>query len=73
VRQALNDWIRKGRDYDGVIDFDQVVADPADRSRMLPANDRGDHLYPGDKGHEAMGKAAALSLFGVGSGAAIGL
>jgi lysophospholipase L1-like esterase len=65
VRQALNAWIRNGGEYDGVIDFDRVVADPADPTRMLKEYDSGDHLHPGDKGYEAMGRAVPLALFGV--------
>jgi hypothetical protein len=30
---------------------------------MLPANDGGDHLHPGDAGYKAMGESNDLSLF----------
>ncbi|MEV0842795.1 SGNH/GDSL hydrolase family protein [Actinocatenispora sera] len=60
-RRALNDWIRTGGAFDAVVDFDRVVADPADPSRMLPAYDSGDHLHPGTAGYQAMGDAIDLS------------
>jgi lysophospholipase L1-like esterase len=61
-RRALNDWIRTGGAFDAVVDFDRVVADPADPSRLLPGYDSGDHLHPGVAGYQAMGDAVDLSL-----------
>ncbi|HEY6507727.1 MAG TPA: SGNH/GDSL hydrolase family protein [Vicinamibacterales bacterium] len=62
-RQALNEWIRTSRAYDGVIDFDAVTRDPAAPTKFLPAYDSGDHLHPGDAGYKAMGDAVSLALF----------
>ena len=62
-RQALNNWIRTSKAYDGVIDFDMVTRDPAAPTRFLPAFDSGDHLHPGDAGYKAMGDAVDLALF----------
>jgi len=62
-RKAVNEWIRTGKAFDGVIDFDKAVRDPASLDRMLPAYDSGDHLHPGDAGYKAMGEAIDLSLF----------
>ena len=59
-RQALNTWIRTSGEYDGVVDFDQAVRDPAAPSKMLPAYDVGDHLHPNADGFKAM--AAAFNL-----------
>jgi lysophospholipase L1-like esterase len=53
-RQLLNTWIRTGGAFDGVIDFDKAVRDPADPERMLPIYDSGDHLHPGDAGYRRM-------------------
>ncbi|WP_228895030.1 SGNH/GDSL hydrolase family protein [Pseudoduganella aquatica] len=58
VRRQVNDWIRSSGAFDGVVDFDAVLRDPARPSRLLPAFDSGDHLHPGDAGYEAMAKAA---------------
>jgi lysophospholipase L1-like esterase len=62
-REAINRFIRAGGEYDGVIDFDRALRDPAQPSRLLPAFDSGDHLHPNDAGYEAMAAAADLSLF----------
>ncbi len=61
-RQAVNEWIRTGGAFDGVVDFDRTVRDPADPSRFLPAYDSGDHLHPNDIGYQAMADAVDLNL-----------
>ncbi|MET0980714.1 MAG: SGNH/GDSL hydrolase family protein [Telluria sp.] len=63
VRQAVNNWIRTSDEFDGVIDFDRAVRDPAHPTRMLPAYDSGDHLHPNDLGMQAMANAIPLELF----------
>jgi len=60
-RQAVNQWIRAH--FDGVIDFDKVVRDPAHPELMLPEFDSGDHLHPGPAGFAAMADAIPVSLF----------
>jgi lysophospholipase L1-like esterase len=60
-RLAVNAWIRHSRAFDGVIDFDRAVRDPADPHRLLPAYDSGDHLHPNDAGYEAMAKSINLA------------
>jgi lysophospholipase L1-like esterase len=62
-RQAVNHWIRTSGEYDGVIDFDKVVRDPAHPTRLLPAYDSGDHSHPNDAGYRAMANAIDLRLF----------
>ena len=62
-RKAVNDWIRTGKAYDGVIDFDMVTRDPAAPTKFLPIYDSGDHLHPNDAGYKAMGEAVDLALF----------
>lgn len=62
-RQAFNAWMRSNRFYDGVIDFDAVVRDPQNPTKVLPRYDSGDHLHPNDAGYEAMGNAIDLKLF----------
>jgi lysophospholipase L1-like esterase len=62
-RQALNDWIRNGKAYDGVIDFDKATRDPGDPKKFLEKYDSCDYLHPGDAGYQAMGEAIDLSLF----------
>jgi lysophospholipase L1-like esterase len=59
-REAVNNWIRTSRAFDGVIDFAAAVADPRDPDRLNPAYDSGDHLHPNAAGYRAM--AAAINL-----------
>ncbi len=63
IREAVNNWIRSGDEFDGVIDFDRAVRDPSHPTRMLPAYDSGDHLHPNDLGMQAMANAIPLQLF----------
>ena len=63
VRQAVNDWLRKSGDFDGLADFDQALRDPGHPTQMLPKYDCGDHLHPSDLGYRAMGDAIDLALF----------
>ncbi|HMH12987.1 MAG TPA: SGNH/GDSL hydrolase family protein [Edaphobacter sp.] len=63
MRLAMNRFIRTPHHFDGVIDFDKAVQDPAHPDRLLPAFDHGDHLHPSDDGYIAMGDAVDLSLF----------
>jgi lysophospholipase L1-like esterase len=62
-RQAVNSWIRTSKAYDGVIDFDAVIRDPAQSTKFLPAFNSGDNLHPNDAGYKAMGEAIDLGLF----------
>ena len=67
-RREVNRWIRTAGEFDAVIDFDAVVRDPSDPSRILPAYDSGDHLHPSDAGYQAMANAIDLRLFKVSGG-----
>jgi lysophospholipase L1-like esterase len=60
LRRQLNAWIRSSGEFDAVIDFDTLLRDPAQPSRLQPAFDSGDHLHPGDAGHRAMAGAVPL-------------
>ena len=62
IRQAFNQWLRTGKEYDGIVDFDVVVRDPDHPTKILPRYDSGDHLHPSDAGYEAMAKAFDLAL-----------
>jgi lysophospholipase L1-like esterase len=66
-RKALNQWIRTSGMYDGVIDFEAVVRDPAAPAKMRTEFDSGDHLHPNDAGYKAMGESVNLTLFTSGS------
>jgi lysophospholipase L1-like esterase len=62
IRQAVNTWIRTGRAFDGVIDFDAVIRDPADPTRIKEGFHMGDHLHGSDAAYDAMANAIDLSL-----------
>jgi lysophospholipase L1-like esterase len=63
VRKAVNQWIRTGNVFDGVIDFEKATMDPA-TGAFKAEYDRGDHLHPTDAGMEAMAGAIDLRMFG---------
>ena len=58
-RVKVNDWIRTSGAFDGVIDFDKAVRDPANPTFLLPAY-VGDPLHPNDAGYQAMANAVNL-------------
>jgi lysophospholipase L1-like esterase len=61
-RQAINAWIRAAGNFDAVVDFDALMRDPANPSRMRADLD-ADGLHPSLAGYEAMADAVPLSLF----------
>ncbi|GAA2761275.1 hypothetical protein GCM10010103_03160 [Streptomyces paradoxus] len=61
-RVAVNEWLRGGEAFDGVLDFDAVVRDPQRPARMLPVYDSGDRLHPGDAGLAALADSVDLGL-----------
>jgi lysophospholipase L1-like esterase len=63
VRQEVNTWIRNGGEFDGIIDFDEVVHDPSHPAQLLPTYDSGDHLHVNDAGNIAQGNAIPVALF----------
>lgn len=63
MRQQVNQWIRTSGAFDGVVDFDAVLRDPAHPTQVLSTLHRGDHLHPNDAGYAAMGDTIDLKLF----------
>src|SRR5882724_3116953 len=67
-RKALNEFIRTGGVFDGVADFDTVIADPATgamKPEFVPnttVGGAGDNLHPNRLGYVAMGMAIDLGL-----------
>jgi len=61
-RQALNEWIRTSGVFDGVVDADKVLRDPAQPTRLLLAYDSGDHLHPNTDGGKAVADSIDLKL-----------
>ncbi|SDF93199.1 SGNH/GDSL hydrolase family protein [Terriglobus roseus] len=62
-RQKINAWIRASGHFDAVLDFDKIVADPADPARLLPKFDSGDHIHPNQSAYHAIAESIPLSLF----------
>jgi lysophospholipase L1-like esterase len=62
IRQAANTWIRTSGAFDGVVDFDKALADPANPAALNPAFDSGDHLHPNEAGMQALANAVDLTL-----------
>ncbi len=63
MRTALNEWIRTGKAYDAVIDFDAATRDPENPKQIRPTYNIRDHLHPNDAGYKAMADAFDLSMF----------
>jgi lysophospholipase L1-like esterase len=60
----VNELIRSGNLFDGVIDFYPALEDPGSPGRMQPQMSSGDWLHPGERGYAAMAEAIPTSLFG---------
>ncbi len=58
IRQTVNEWIRTSKEFDEIIDFDELTRDKQDPQR-LKAEYSDDWLHLNPKGYEAMGKYAA--------------
>jgi len=62
VRLAVNAFIRNSGEFDGVIEFDKAVQDPANPNRIRP-DFTEDNLHPNDIGYRAMADIIDLDLF----------
>jgi lysophospholipase L1-like esterase len=62
TRVAVNKWLRTQHEFDGVIDFDKAVRDPASPDKVLAAYDGGDHIHMNDAGYQAMANSIPLQL-----------
>jgi lysophospholipase L1-like esterase len=62
IRQDINDLIRNGTVFDGVIDFDRALADQKNPT-YLRAQYNGDKIRPNDAGYQAMADSIDLGLF----------
>lgn len=63
ARQAINAWIRESGEFDAVLDFDAVLRDPAQPTRMEDGLHSGDFLHGSDAGYRALAESIDLSLF----------
>ena len=63
IRNEVNRWIRTKAPFDGVLDFDKVVRDPANPDLLTPAFNCGDGIHPSPAGYYQLGKSVDLDLF----------
>jgi lysophospholipase L1-like esterase len=63
IRHEVNQWIRSEALFDALIDFDQVVRDPADPDLIYPPFNCGDGIHPSPRGYYEMGNSVPLDLF----------
>jgi lysophospholipase L1-like esterase len=61
-RNTVNQWIRTGGKYDGCIDFDRVMRNPQDTTRLVSTY-QNDGLHPDAAGYKTMGESIDLNLF----------
>jgi lysophospholipase L1-like esterase len=61
VRQKVNQWIRTGRAFDGIFDFDAAVRDPNHPAKFREGYHSGDNLHPSPTGYKAMADAVDLA------------
>lgn len=54
MRQAFNQWLRTSDIFDGCVDFDKAVLDPAHPAAFAEGFDSGDHLHPSELAYQAM-------------------
>jgi lysophospholipase L1-like esterase len=62
TRLTVNSYLRTTTDFDGILDFDLVLRDPADPSKLRQNYDFSDHIHPNDAGLEAMAKSIPLEM-----------
>jgi len=62
-RAKINAWIRTGKEFDGVLDFDAALRDPAKPTQMLQGKHAGDHLHGSDAGYNDVANSIDLKLF----------
>ncbi len=60
-RQTVNEWIRQQAKADGILDFDELMRDPAIPTQMR-SEWQYDWLHPNAAGYQAMGRYAAEKM-----------
>jgi lysophospholipase L1-like esterase len=63
IKNEVNQWIRTKGAFDGVLDFAEVIRDPANPDLLFPPFNCGDGIHPSVLGYYEMGKSIDLGLF----------
>ncbi len=63
LRVALNEWLRASKAFDGLIDLDAMMRDPAHTSKYLPDLHTANNFAPNDAGEHKIADALDLKLF----------
>ncbi len=66
IRLDVNQWMRQQAGFDGLIDFDALLAGGGRSetgAEIIKAEYNCDHIHPNAAGYEAMGRAINLDLF----------
>lgn len=64
LRNELNQWLRDHqREFDGLIDLDAIMRDPAHPSRFVPGMHTANNFGPNDAGERRIANAIDLGLF----------
>lgn len=62
VVAAVNDWITRNAEIEGVLPFADAIRDPADPPAILDIYDSGDHLHPAGAGAQAMAESIPAEM-----------
>ncbi|MCF0198099.1 MAG: lipase [Bacteroidaceae bacterium] len=62
MREQFNAWLRASSLFDGCVDFDKAVRDPANPVAFAPGFDSGDHLHPSEAAYKAMADCVPAEL-----------
>ncbi|WP_347304587.1 SGNH/GDSL hydrolase family protein (plasmid) [Croceibacterium sp. TMG7-5b_MA50] len=69
-RQAVNGWLRaNAASFDGLIEFEPALGDPANPAAMRAEYQTGDDLHPNDAGYTVMAQTALPVVLAQGCGA----
>ncbi|MCJ1311236.1 hypothetical protein MMC25_004907 [Agyrium rufum] len=63
TRNKVNDWIRTSGKFDAVVDFDQILRDPANHTQLNPIYNSGDGLHPNEAGYQLLADKFPLNIF----------
>jgi len=72
-RSAVNQWIRTKGNFDACIDFDRLMRNPQDTTRILYPTNQNDGLHPDTMGYRIMGQSIDRNLFVVSDSTTLGV